>query len=105
MSLIELHLPHPDQLRNGWAVLAAVYAARGWGTDVYATPDEWLYHDGGGNWVCLRFKSSNQAVLIGHDHEYTETYFGEAAKYFEEYETDLLADTPDWWSFNPGFIE
>jgi len=100
MPLIELSLPQPDKLRNGWAALAAVYAARGWGTDVYATPDEWLYHDGGGNWVCLRFKSNNQAVLIGHDHEYSEAYFGEAAKYFEEDETDLLAGTPDWWSFN-----
>lgn len=100
MKIIELNLPNPKKLRGGWAALAAVCAARGWTTDVYATGDEWLYHDGGGNWVCLRFKSDNQAILIGHDHEYSETYFGEAAKYFEEEETNLLAGAPQWWGFN-----
>ncbi|MBT2788367.1 MULTISPECIES: hypothetical protein [unclassified Halomonas] len=100
MPLVKLNLPRPDELRNGWAAFAAVLAARGWGADVYATPNEWLYHDGGGNWVCLRFNSNHQAVMIGHDHEYTETYFKEAAKYFDEEETDLLAGAPEWWSFN-----
>jgi len=100
MSLVDLNLPAPEKLRGGWAALAAVCAARGWCTDVYATPHEWLYHDGGGNWVCLRFKSDNQAVLLGHDHEYSETYYGEAAAYFEEEETDLLDGVPEWWSFN-----
>lgn len=100
MQLIELNLPNPKKLRGGWAALAAVCAARGWDTEVYATSDEWLYHDGGGNWVCLRFKSDNQAIFIGHDREYSETYFGEAAKYFEEEETNLLEGTPEWWGFN-----
>jgi|GEM_PF-1747306 len=100
MPLVELNIPPPAELLNGWSALAAVCAARGWKTDVYATPGEWLYHDGGGNWVCLRFKSANQAILIGHDHEYSDTYYGEAATYFEEDETDLLANVPEWWSFN-----
>jgi hypothetical protein len=37
-------------------------------------------------------------VLLGHDHEYSETYFAEAAAYFGEPETDLLAGAPDWWT-------
>lgn len=99
-GLVSLNIPSPKELRGGWAALAAVCASRGWGNDVYAKKDQWFYHDGGGNWVCLRFKEKNKAILIGHDHEYTETYYGEAAKYFEEEETDILADTPDWWSFD-----
>ena len=78
--------------------MAAVLAARGWDGDVYATPNQWLYHDGGGNWAGLRFQDQNRAVLLGHDHEYSDTYFGEVARYFEKEETDLLADAPDWWS-------
>ena len=100
MPLIELDLPNPMSLRGGWAAMAAVLASRGWGSDVYATSNQWLYHDGGGNWACLRFQDKGRAVLLGHDHEYSETYFGEAARYFEEEETNLLADTPDWWSLN-----
>ncbi len=98
MPLIELDLPTPKSLRGGWAAMAAVLAARGWDGDVYATPNQWLYHDGGGNWAGLRFQDQNRAVLLGHDHEYSDTYFGEAARYFEKEETDLLADAPDWWS-------
>ncbi len=48
----------------------------------------------------MRFYSDNQAIFVGHDHEYSETYFGESAKYFEEEETNLLASAPDWWRFN-----
>lgn len=97
MKLIQLDLPSPTEMRGGWAALAAVYAARGWKRDVYATSSQWLFHDGGGNWACLRFIEKDKAVLIGHDHEYSETYFGEAAKYFEEEETNLLAGAPEWW--------
>lgn len=78
--------------------MAAVLASRGWDGDVYATPNQWLYHDGGGNWACLRFQDKDRAILLGHDHEYSDTYFGDAARYFEKEETNLLADTPDWWS-------
>ena len=97
MSLVKIDLPSPIELRGGWAALAAVCAARGWRDDVYAKINKWLYHDGGGNWACLRFNDKDKAVLFGHDREYSETYYGKAAKYFEEEETDLLADAPDWW--------
>jgi len=100
MSLVDLNLPSPQELKPGWAALAAVYAARGWAREVHAVPGEWRYHDGGGNWVCLRFKSESQAILIGHDHEYTQTYFRESAEYFQEEETNLLEGVPDWWGFN-----
>ena len=33
-------------------------------------------------------------MLIGHDHEYSDTYFDSAAEYFQEPETDLLAGAP-----------
>jgi len=100
MSLVKIVLSSPKELLGGWAALAAVCAARGWDDVVYATSNQWLYHDGGGNWACLRFKDKDQAILIGHDHEYSETYYGEAAKYFEEEETDLLKGAPDWWGFD-----
>ncbi|MEY8199951.1 MAG: hypothetical protein RPS47_11975 [Colwellia sp.] len=100
MPLVKVELPSPKELLGGWAALAAVCAARGWGDVVYATSSQWLYHDGGGNWACLRFNGKDKAVLVGHDHEYSETYFGEAAKYFEEVETDLLKGAPKWWGFD-----
>ena len=100
MSLIEIDLPEPEELRKGWAAISAVYAAKGWSDDIYASTDEWLFHDGGGNWACLRFIDTDKAILIGHDHEYSETYFQKAATYFEEEETDLLKDAPSWWSTN-----
>ncbi len=100
MSLVKVDFPAPKELRGGWAAFAAVVAAKGWGDSAYATEDQWLYHDGGGNWVCLRFKAKNQAILIGHDHEYSETYYGEAANFFEEEETDILKGAPEWWGFD-----
>lgn len=99
-GLITLSIPSPKELRGGWAAMAAICAAQGWENDIYATSDQWFYHDGGGNWVCLRFKEKNKAILIGHDHEYSETYYGEAAKYFKEEQTNILADAPEWWSFD-----
>ena len=94
--MIEVDIPSPVALRGGWAALAAVLAARGW-NDVRATGDCWLYHDGGGNWASLCAAGDGRAVLFGHDHEYSDTYYGEAAAYFQEEETDLLAGAPDWW--------
>lgn len=38
-----------------------------------------------------------RALLFGHDHEYSDAYYGEAAVYFGEPETDLLAQAPPWW--------
>ena len=97
MSLVELELPSPRKLRGGWAAFAAVCAARGWTESVYAESNRWYYDDGGGNWTRLFFHDDKRAVLIGHDHEYSETYFREAAAYFDEEETNLLAGAPDWW--------
>lgn len=98
MALVDVDLPHPSRMRGGWAALAAVFGARGWQREAWAAPDEWFYHDGGGNWASLRFVEQDKLVLIGHDHEYSETYFREAAKYFGEEETDLLRGAPDWWA-------
>ncbi len=100
MPLIDVELPSPEALRGGWAALAAVCASRGWTDSAYAESNQWFYHDGGGNWACIRFHHGGRAIMIGHDHEYSETYFREAAAYFDEEETDLLADAPDWWSFD-----
>ena len=96
MSLLTLDLPAPAALRPGWAALAAVHAARGW-DDVRADARDWVYHDGGGNWACLRWLGGGRAVLFGHDHEYSETYWGAAAEFFGEPGTDLLAGAPVWW--------
>lgn len=98
MALVTLALPSPSSLRGGWAAMSAVCAARGWLDSAYATDAEWHYHDGGGNWACLRFLGEGRAVLLGNDHEYSDTYFREAATYFQEEETNLLADAPLWWS-------
>ena len=98
MPLLTIEIPTPEQLRSGWAAFSAVCSARGWSDSAYADEDQWYYHDGGGNWACLRFLDNKRAVLVGHDHEYSETYFGKAAEYFQEEETDLLLDAPEWWS-------
>lgn len=97
MTLVEITIPTPLALRGGWAAFAAVCSSRGWADSAYADGNHWYYHDGGGNWASLRFFAQDRAVLIGHDHEYSETYFREAATYFGEEETDLLAFAPDWW--------
>jgi len=94
MALLTLALPSPSSLRGGWAAMSAVCAARGWLDSAYATDTEWHYHDGGGNWACLRFVGDSRAVLLGNDHEYSDTYFREAATYFQEEETNLLAEAP-----------
>ena len=99
--------PPPRALRPGGAALAAVCAARGWGATVGADGDTWRYDDGGGNWACLRHAGEGRWVLFGHDHEYSDTYFREAAAYFDAPETDLLAGAPAWWGerLQPPFAD
>jgi hypothetical protein len=97
MHLIPVDLPSLDELRNRWAAHAAVMAAIGCSDLSHATSQRWHYDDAGGNWAELVLLDNGRAVLCGHDHEYSETYFREAAVYFQEEETDLLADAPDWW--------
>jgi hypothetical protein len=98
MSLVPVDLPAPTELRNRWAAYAAVMAALGFGDLCNATPQRWHYDDAGGNWTELVLLDDGRALLFGFDGEYSETYFREAAVYFEEDETDLLADAPDWWA-------
>lgn len=102
MPLRRLDLPEPARMRGRWAALAAVLAARGWGRHCCATGPVWHYDDGGGNWVQLHHVDRDRAVLVGHDHEYSETYFGTAADYFDEPQTDLLAGAPPWWGQPAG---
>ncbi len=97
MALVEVDLPDPEWMRGRWAAVAAVCAARGWGDTCHANGPVWHYDDGGGNWADLH-RFGDQAVLVGHDHEYSETYYANAAEYFEEPETDLLAGAPEWWA-------
>lgn len=108
MALIELDIPSPRALRGGWALMAAAFAARGWTGDTFATEREWFWHDGAGNWAAIRYLAPSRAILFGHDHEYSDTYFREAATYFEMEETDLLKDAPAWWGTDlslPRFAE
>lgn len=97
MSPCAVELPDPVGMRGRWAALAAVRAARGWEKRCYARGSLWHYDNGGGSWVQLHHLDRGRAVLIGHDRDYSETYFGSAAEYFDEPETDLLAGAPPWW--------
>ena len=99
MSLLEVNIPSPKKLRGGWAVKAAIDAAQGGNnTYVFAEDNFWYYNDGSGNWACLRFRNDKQAVLFGYDHEYSQTFFKNAAQDFRETETNLLKDAPSWWA-------
>lgn len=98
MSLIAVDLPSPVELRARWAAAAAVLAALGFADAATASKGRWHYDDGGGNWCDLVLRADGRAVLFGHDHEYSETYFRSAATYFHEEETDLLAGAPGWWA-------
>ena len=84
-------------MRGRWAAFAAICAARGWSKACHAAGPVWHFDDGGGNWVDLHQLGGGRAVLVGHDHDYSKTYIAEAAAYFGEVETDLLAGAPDWW--------
>lgn len=97
MALTALDLPEPTSMRGRWAAMAAVCAARGWGDSCRSDGKVWHYDDGGGNWADLHHLGDGRAVLVGHDHEYSQTYYAEASDFFEEPETDLLAGAPDWW--------
>src|SRR5690349_14752063 len=97
MALVTLDLPRPDEMRGRWAAFAAVCAARGWSDSCFADGPRWHFDDGGGNYADLVHVDGAGAVLLGNDHEYSETYFATAAEYFGEEETDLLAGAPDWW--------
>ncbi len=97
MALVPVDLPTPTTMRGRWAAFAAILGARGWGSGAFAEPQRWHYDDGGGNWADLHLVGDGRAVLVGNDHEYSDTYFREAAAYFQEEETDLLAGAPDWW--------
>lgn len=96
MSLLPLDLPVPADLNHRWAALAGVNASRGW--DHVTCEGPLRYHDdGGGNWAAMVLLPHGRVLLFGHDHEYSDTYFGPAAAYFGEPETDLLAGAPGWW--------
>ncbi len=96
MGLVTLDLPTPEQMRGRWAAYAAICAARRRG-GAWAEGPVWHFDDGGGNWAELHHLGAGRAVLIGHDHEYSETYYGPAAEEFGEEETDVLAGAPHWW--------
>lgn len=97
-ALVTVDLPSPEEMRDRWAATAAVFAGVGHGSsDVNADGGDWSYHDGGGNWARMRRFADGRALLAGHDHEYSETYYADAATYFDEPETDLLAGAPPWW--------
>lgn len=96
MSLQPLDLPVPVDLNHRWAAIAAINASRGW--DHVTCEGPLRYHDdGGGNWAAMVLLPQGRVLLWGHDHEYSDTYFREAAAYFGEPETDLLAGAPAWW--------
>ncbi|MET0134073.1 MAG: proteophosphoglycan 5 [Kibdelosporangium sp.] len=97
MPLVSLDLPAPGELRARWAAYAAVLASIGHADGCHAAGQVWHFDDGGGNWCDLIVLDGGRAVLQGNDHEYSDTYFREAAAYFDEPETDLLADAPAWW--------
>jgi hypothetical protein len=98
MGLVTIDLPQPKEMRGRWAAFAAVCAARGWGDSCHADGAVWHYDDGGGNWADLHHVGAGRAVLVGNDHEYSDTYWATAAEYFQEPETDLLAGAPEWWA-------
>ncbi|MBB4908724.1 hypothetical protein [Actinophytocola algeriensis] len=57
------------------------------------------YVAGGGDWFQLHRVDAEHALLVGCDVEDTETFFAAAVAYFgANYETDLLAAVPEWWS-------
>lgn len=96
MALITINLPSPAELRGGWAARAAVQESYSPDGFVSAAEDGWLYSDGGGNWVYLRIVGNDKALLLGHDHEFSQTALTEA----NAVNSILLADAPSWWLEN-----
>ena len=97
MALVGVDLGTPAELISRWAAHAAVMAAMDNARLSNAAGNRLHFDDAGGNWVELVLLGEGRAVLFGHDHEYSDTYYREAAAYFQEEETDLLAEAPDWW--------
>lgn len=79
VSTVPIDLPAPMAMRRRWAAVAAVVAARGWGRMCHADGPVWQVDVSGGNGVELHHVGGGRAVLVGHDHEYSDTYYGEAA--------------------------
>lgn len=78
-TLRVLDLPTPAALRGRWAAFAATCAGRGRADSCRADAGVWHFDDGGGNRVDLHHLGDRRAVMVGHDHEYSETYFAEDA--------------------------
>ncbi|MFI2779771.1 proteophosphoglycan 5 [Streptomyces sp. ALB3] len=97
MALVQLDLPDPMAWRGRWSALAAVHAASGHGERCRALWPVWHYDDGHGSWADLHHLDGGRAVLLGQDRNDSETFYAEAADFFEEEETDLLAGAPEWW--------
>lgn len=96
---VPVDLAPPEELGPRWATLAAAMGSAGHGAqDCRADDGDWYYHDGGGNWCRMFRYADGRALLIGSDHEYSETYFRAGAEYFQEEETDLLAGGESWWA-------
>ena len=97
--LVTLDLPTPAQMRGRLAAFAAICAAQGWERrGCFADGPLWHFDDFGGNWAELHHMAEGRVVLVGNDHEYSETHSGHWAEYFNEPETDLLAGAPQWWA-------
>ncbi|MEV0458740.1 hypothetical protein [Catellatospora methionotrophica] len=97
--LVTMDLPTPAQMRGRLAAFAAICGAqsserRG----CYADGPLWHFDDWGGNWAELHHDGGGRVVMVGNDHEYSETHYGPFAAMFGEPETDLLAGTPQWWA-------
>ena len=80
-------LPPPDELAG---LLAGAE---------YLDEHDGRYVGAGGDWFQLHRVDAEHALLVGRDVEDTETFFGAAVSTFiADYETDLLADVPEWWA-------
>ncbi|WP_230687071.1 hypothetical protein [Catellatospora vulcania] len=97
--LVTMDLPTPAQMRGRLAAFAAICGAqsrerRG----CFADGPLWHFDDWGGNWAELHHDGGGRVVMVGNDHEYSETHYGPFAQMFSEPETDLLAGAPQWWA-------
>jgi hypothetical protein len=97
-ALVVLELPPLEEMRKLWSASAAVMTVLGFSNSCSAAHSRWHYDDGGGNWCDIYLLDDGKALLCGADHEYSKTYYGEAAEFFGEPETDILAGVPEWWS-------
>jgi hypothetical protein len=71
VTLVARDLATPAERRGRWAAFAAICATRGWGSSCFAgRPPH--YDDGGGSGADLHLVG-DRAVLVGNDHEYSDT--------------------------------